>query len=68
MPPELIPARGTELLGATYEYLDASKGMSDQVQYYLEAIDLWGRTTRHGPVEVELAGGGRIRGNPGRTR
>jgi len=50
----LIPARGDELRGAEYEYLDTSKQKRGEVRYYLEDLDLNGRATRHGPVVVEL--------------
>ncbi len=52
--PELIPARGNDLVGADYEFLDDTQRLSGTVQYYLEDVDVFGRTTRHGPVEVEL--------------
>jgi hypothetical protein len=49
--PQVIHPKGSDLSGAEYEFLDASKGRrSGDVAYYLEDIDLWGRVTRHGPV------------------
>ena len=52
----LIPGHGTELEGATYEFLDHSKGVSRRVMYYLQDIDLFGRVTTHGPVAVDTRG------------
>jgi len=50
----IIPARGSEIEGADYEYLDDVGRMSGAVSYWLEDIDLFGIVTRHGPVSVEL--------------
>jgi hypothetical protein len=51
---ELITARGSALDGASYGFLDGSRQAPGTVQYYLQDLDLWGRTTLHGPVTVEL--------------
>lgn len=45
----LIPARGTELTGAEYEFLDRDR-LKGTVKYYLDDIDVFGVATRHGPV------------------
>ncbi len=52
--PQLIPAKGTELGGASYEYLDTDRP-AGTVLYYLEDVDRWGTITRHGPVVVRPA-------------
>jgi hypothetical protein len=53
--PEVIPAKGGDLQGADYEYLDATKGLAGRtVAYYLESIDLFGNVVTHGPAIVEL--------------
>ena len=49
-----IAARGSELAGADYEYLDVVGRMSGTVSYWLEDIDLDGTVTSHGPVTVTL--------------
>ncbi len=59
--PTAIPARGQELVGADYEFVDrrAPKGT---LLYYVDDVDNFGRTTRHGPVMLQ-------RGDPqGRTK
>lgn len=52
----LVPAQGSNVQGAIYEFLDTSMGRSSagSVVYYLEDIDYFGRATRHGPVKVEF--------------
>jgi hypothetical protein len=65
--PELIPARGNNLVGADYEFVDTTQGLRGTVRYYLEDIDSWGRTTRHGPVEINLPGHSRVHENRGRS-
>ncbi len=50
----MIPARGTELSGATYTWLDDSTQRSGGVYYYLEDVDLNGTVTRHGPVIIDM--------------
>ena len=48
-----LPARGNALGGAEYEFLDRSPMTPGRpLHYYLEDIDLFGRTTRHGPAAV----------------
>ena len=68
----LIPAQGSELTGADYEYFDATARRPGVYHYYLEDIDTTGAKTMHGPVTVELDPGrqgrrlGATRGNHGR--
>lgn len=52
--PEIIPAQGSPLSGAEYEYLDTSAQKPGVVVYYLEDIDVYGRVTRHGPLTVRV--------------
>ena len=60
--PKLIPSRGQEAVGASYEFLDTTASRGGRLAYYLEDIDLFGRATRHGPaiVEPRPAGRGRV--------
>lgn len=46
-----IPAGGNSLTGMSYQFLDDSKDAATANHYYLEDIDLWGRISRHGPIE-----------------
>ena len=68
----LIPAQGSELTGADYEYFDATARRPGMYHYYLEDVDTTGTRTTHGPVSVELVPGrqgrrlGATRGNHGR--
>ncbi len=48
----LIPARGQTTSGATYRFVDLTVRPGTQYWYWIEAVDLDGRTTWHGPVEV----------------
>lgn len=57
--PELIPAKGNNLVGAEYVFED-STAPSGTLVYYLEDVDSFGRTTRHGPVTIERGGRGRL--------
>ncbi len=54
---EIIPGRGSELAGAGYEYLDTDfsrqRNRGGGWLYYLEEVDVYGVTTRYGPVRVE---------------
>lgn len=52
--PHVIPARGSDLTGANYEFVDDSVRGPGVVAYYLEDIDLLGGTTSHPPVVIEL--------------
>ena len=52
--PHLIPAQGTALSGGQYEYLDALVRKAGVVHYYLEDVDIHGRTTRHGPAVADF--------------
>ena len=49
----LILARGSELSGARYEYLDRPGGKPDTLVYYLEDLDFSGQVTLHGPLAVD---------------
>lgn len=51
--PRPIPAAGTELSGSSYQFLDSSR-LTGTVLYYLEDVDVFGRTRRHGPVSVTI--------------
>ena len=68
----LIPAQGSELTGADYEYFDATARRPGLYDYFLEDVDTTGAKTRHLPVSVELAPGrqgrrlGATRGHHGR--
>ena len=48
----LIPAAGSQYVGASYEHLDNSQGAARSGAYYLEDIDIFGKVTRHGPILV----------------
>ena len=51
--PELLPARGDNVSGASYEWLDSAAPVTDEgLVYYLEEIDGGGQSTRYGPVSV----------------
>ena len=56
MTPQMIPARGTPLVGASYEFIDRAKQQRGTTLYYLEDIDTNGMVTRHGPVAIEFRG------------
>ena len=47
-----VPASGNNLVGASYTFqdLEAPKGT---LVYYLEDVDLFGRTYRHGPIVID---------------
>ncbi len=47
-----IPAKGSNLVGAEYTFEDTTAPNGTLV-YYLEDVDSFGRTTRHGPVLIE---------------
>ena len=55
----LIRAAGNGLTGASYEFLDNARQATGNVRYYIEDIDLNGKVTRHGPIEVQP--GSRVR-------
>jgi hypothetical protein len=50
--PQLIPAQGNELSGATYEHVDVSTRGAGVFHYFLEDTDVHGVATLHGPVSV----------------
>ncbi len=52
--PSLIPARGGPTSGAEYSYLDRDPGGEPRYFYKLEDVDIYGRTTTHGPVEAQM--------------
>ena len=55
----LVPAAGTELSGAAYQFLDTAPSTATRAVYWLEAIDLFGEVTRFGPATTPTANGGR---------
>lgn len=52
--PVMISARGDQLNGASYQFLDEDKLVPGTVNYYLEDIDFNGEVTRHGPISVTI--------------
>jgi hypothetical protein len=50
----MMPAAGTSLTGASYQYLDAEKHPASSV-YYVEDVDIYGKVTRHGPIAIQHA-------------
>ena len=48
----LIPGRGQSVSGATYHFVDTTAQPGHRYWYWIEDVDLNGRTTWHGPVEV----------------
>lgn len=51
---QMIPARGDEMSGATYYFVDSDPVAAGEVRaYFLEDIDLAGAVTRHGPAIVQ---------------
>jgi hypothetical protein len=54
---ELIPAQHPgSPVGATYEYVDAFVKPGATYWYWLDAVDVLGQASRHGPVSVQVAG------------
>ena len=47
-----LPSEGGPLWGAYYEHLDEDVGLGRTYLYKLEAIDIYGHSTFHGPVEI----------------
>ena len=45
-----IPAAGSPLTGAKYEWLDRMLRLNLDVLYYIEEADAFGRVTRYGPI------------------
>ena len=62
--PDGIPAQGTALFGAQYEFLDVLVRKSGVVHYYLEDIDTQEAVTRHGPIVIDFG----ATGKPGRKK
>ncbi len=50
----LIPAQGSSVTGAVYEYVDFGLVGGTTYEYLLEDVDSSGKTTLHGPVQVTL--------------
>ena len=48
----ILPSEGGPLWGAHYEHLDEDVGFGRTYLYKLEAVDIYGRSTFHGPVEI----------------
>jgi len=53
---ELIPARGSELQGASYSFIDGDVVDGFGYYYWLESVDLSGAGTIHAPVLASAAG------------
>jgi hypothetical protein len=52
----LIPAQNAGLpIGARYQFVDESPQLGNTYYYWLEDLDVNGRSTLHGPVEATLA-------------
>ena len=49
----MIRAHGNSVTGASYVFLDNTAPSAGTLRYYLEDIDVFGRATRHGPIEVQ---------------
>lgn len=49
----IIPAAGNGVNGATYQFLDQARRATPGAQYFVEDIDIYGRVTRHGPLDVQ---------------
>jgi len=60
----LIPAEGNEYTGASYEFTDEDVRIGHTYYYQLTDIDLEGKATTHGPVDVKVtfAGCGIVEG------
>jgi len=54
--PFLIPARGSDVSGATYTFVDRGVGRRKVYYYTLVDVDLSGRQTEHGPLAVSIGG------------
>jgi hypothetical protein len=52
----VIPSAGNNLTGATYEFVDESRGAATAQVYFIESIDIYGRQIQHGPIQVERTG------------
>jgi len=54
----LIPASEMgSVFGAHYEWLDVTAALDTVYFYWLEDVDVYGITTRHGPVSTKLIAG-----------
>jgi hypothetical protein len=49
---DLIPAKGSIMGGAKYQFIDQSVQNREEYFYILEDIDTFGNTTQHGPVSA----------------
>jgi hypothetical protein len=56
--PALIPARGSAVSGASYEFVDRPPRRARQVYYLLQDVDVDGGTASQPPVKVILSSGG----------
>ena len=53
----LIPAQGSPVEGASYEWTDPGVESGETYLYKLEDIDIYGTSAFHGPVEATAGGG-----------
>jgi hypothetical protein len=60
---DLIPARGTATMGATYSYADYAVVRGREYLYKLEDVDRNGASTVHGPVKATAGGGKKSKDN-----
>lgn len=51
---DLLPSQGDEFTGASYEFTDGDVKAGNTYYYKLEDIDLSGRSSFHGPINVTL--------------
>ncbi len=54
--PGTVPA-----YGGSYIWWDATTPGEGEVKYWLEAVDLGGRSTWHGPIEVQQLPAGKVK-------
>jgi uncharacterized delta-60 repeat protein len=59
---DLIPARGTATMGASYSYADYAVVRGREYRYKLEDVDTKGASTFHGPVSAAAGAGGSGKG------
>jgi hypothetical protein len=50
----MVAGQGTDLMGADYEFVDDGFQTPGAVVYFLEDIDIYGRSSRHPPASVVL--------------
>jgi hypothetical protein len=51
--PDLIPHAADPLVGGSYSYADAAVQAGRVYYYQLEDVEMTGKSTRHGPIEVK---------------